>query len=149
MKSAFADHDKLALLIIGIVLFITLYAFGSLLGVVILAVSLAVVVMPLNTWLARFVSKQVAAFAVTFIVSILAIGALAFGAVILYGNADYLTQIITQIYAALIDMALIPPGGMQRLRRLMWQGFWIPIWTRFSRGGSFRCCPGLPQRYLM
>lgn len=110
MKSAFADHDKLALLIIGIVLFITLYAFGSLLGVVILAVSLAVVVMPLKTWLARFMNEQIAAFAVTFIVGFLAIGALAFGAVILYGNADYLTQIITQIYAALIDMALIPPG---------------------------------------
>lgn len=118
MKSAFADHDKLALLIIGVVLFLTLYAFGSILGVVILAVSLAVVVMPLKTWFARFVNEQVAAFAVTFIVGGLAIGALAFSVVIIYENADYLTQIITQISAALIGMQLIP-GGMRQLLLLM------------------------------
>jgi predicted PurR-regulated permease PerM len=110
MKSAFADHDKLALLIIGIVLILTLYAFGSLLGVVILAISLAVVVMPLKTWFARFVNEQIAAFAVTFIVGCLALGSLAFSAAILYENADYLTQIITQIYVALINMQLISPG---------------------------------------
>ena len=110
MKSAFADHDKLALLIIGIVLFLTLYAFGSLLGIVILAISLAVVVMPLKTWFARFVNVQVAAFAVTFIVGCLALGSLAFSVAIIYENADYLTQIITEIYTALIGMQLIPAG---------------------------------------
>ncbi|KAF1074820.1 AI-2E family transporter [Methanogenium sp. MK-MG] len=111
MKCAFAEHDKLALLIIGIVLFLTLYAFGSLLGVVILAVSLAIVVMPLKTWLSRFVSEQIAAFAVTFIVGCLVIGSLAFCVAILYGNADYLTQIITETYTALIGMQLITPGA--------------------------------------
>lgn len=110
MKSAFTDTDKLALLIIGVVLFLTLYAFGSLLGVVILAISLAVVAMPMKTWFSRFVNDQVAAFSVTFIVGCLAIGALGFSVAIIYDNADYLTQIITQIYNALIDMQLIPAG---------------------------------------
>lgn len=111
MKSAFADHDKLALLIIGIVLFLALYAFGSLLGIFILAVSLAVVVMPLKTWLSRYVREQIAAFAVTFIVGCIVIGSLAFGVVILYENADYLTQIITDIYIAIMGMQSITTPG--------------------------------------
>ncbi|WFN35253.1 AI-2E family transporter [Methanogenium sp. S4BF] len=110
MKSAFADHDKLALLIIGIVLILTLIAFGPILDVVILAVSLAVVVMPLKTWFTRFINAQVASFLVTFIVGCIAIGALAFSVAIIYDNADYLTEIITQIYLALIGMQLIPQG---------------------------------------
>ncbi|WAI01112.1 AI-2E family transporter [Methanogenium organophilum] len=112
MKSAFADHDKLALLIIGIVLILTLYAFGSLLGIVILAISLAIVVMPLKTWLSRYVREQVAAFAVTFIVGFIVVGSLLFGVVILYENADYLTQIITDIYIAIMSMQQITTPGV-------------------------------------
>lgn len=110
MKSAFADHDKLALLIIGVVLLLTLYAFGSILGVVILGISLAVVVMPLKRWFLRYMSEGVAALLVTVIVGALVIGALAFGVAILYENADYLTQIIMDIYMAFVDLSLIPPG---------------------------------------
>lgn len=111
MKSAFADHDKLALLIIGIVLILTLIAFGPIVDIVILAVSLAVVVMPLKTWFNRFMNAQVAAFLVTFIVGCIAVGSLVFSVVIIYENADYLTQIITEIYYALIGMQLIPQGS--------------------------------------
>lgn len=110
MKSAFAEHDKLALLIIGVVLLLALYAFGPLLGVVILAVSLAVVVMPLKSWLTRYMNEGVAALLVTIIVGAIVIGALAFGIGILYENADYLTQIITDIYNALVTLAIIPPS---------------------------------------
>jgi len=110
MKSAFADHDKLALLIIGIVLIVTYLAFGPILDVVILAISLAVVAMPLKMWFNRFMDAQVASFLVTFIVGCIAVGALAFSVVIIYENADYLTGIITEIYLALVGVGLIPPG---------------------------------------
>lgn len=110
MKNAFADHDKLALLIIGIVLIVTFIAFVPILDVVILAISLAIVVMPLKMWFNRFMDAQVASFLVTFIVGCVAVSALAFSIGIIYENADYLTGIITEIYLALIGMGLIPGG---------------------------------------
>jgi predicted PurR-regulated permease PerM len=110
MKSAFMDHDKFALLIIVMVLIVTFIAFGPILNVVILAISLAVVVMPLKIWFNRFMDGQVASFLVTFIVGCIAVGALVFSVAIIYENADYLTGIITQIYLALMGLELIPQG---------------------------------------
>ncbi|WP_165394843.1 AI-2E family transporter [Methanofollis fontis] len=82
-------------------------AFWGLLWVVILAASIAVVIMPLQRWLSRSIGEASAALISTIAVFFAVFGALGFAIGVLAQNAEYLSGIVQGILAW-IDSAQVP-----------------------------------------
>ncbi|MBP2145721.1 putative PurR-regulated permease PerM [Methanofollis sp. W23] len=90
--------DRLTLVLVFAVFLTATVAFWDLLWVVVLALSLAVVVLPLQRRLVRWgIPEGVAALAVTVIVFLALTGAVGFTAAVLAQNADFLAEIVQGI----------------------------------------------------
>lgn len=87
-----------ALLVLGILAAAAL-AFWNLLWVIVLAASLAVVIMPLKHRFTRSTSESMAALLSTAIVFLAVLGAVGFTVAVLVQNADYLSEIVQDILA--------------------------------------------------
>jgi predicted PurR-regulated permease PerM len=93
--------DTLTLALITLIVIGATIAFWPLLDVVILSFSLAVVIMPLQRTLTRWMSEAVAALVATIIVGVLFFGSVAFTLTVIYENADYLATIVSAIIGAI------------------------------------------------
>lgn len=92
-------HDRLTLVLVLAVFAVTALAFWDLLWVVILAASLAVVILPLKRWFGRWMGDNMAAFLTTGTVILALAGVVAFTVAVLALNADYLSTIVQGILA--------------------------------------------------
>lgn len=90
-------HDRLTLVLVFAVFAVTALAFWDLLWVVIVAASLAVVVLPLKRWFGRRMGEDMAAFLTTVTVFLALAGVVAFAVAVLALNADYLSEIVQGI----------------------------------------------------
>ncbi|MCC7564918.1 MAG: AI-2E family transporter [Methanomicrobiaceae archaeon] len=84
------------LLVLGIVAAAAV-AFWPLMDVVILSISLAVVIMPLQRFLSRYMNEAIAAGVVTGLVITVVVAAVFFVITVLYQNADYLAHLVETI----------------------------------------------------
>jgi predicted PurR-regulated permease PerM len=89
--------DALTFVLIAGILIAAVIAFWPLLDVFVLAMSVAVVALPLQRKLRSKMKDEIAAFLTTTTVFILIFLTLLFGADILYQNSDYLTEIVSMI----------------------------------------------------
>jgi predicted PurR-regulated permease PerM len=101
MSPDLSRADKLTIALITIIAIGAAVAFWPLLDVVILSLSLAVVMMPLQRYLARRMSDAIAALATTVLVFVVFFGSVLFTLTVVYENADYLASIISAIIGAI------------------------------------------------
>ena len=97
MTHKFQGVDILTILFVSAILVASALAFWSLLDVVVLALSLAVIVMPIHRYFSKGVKESWSAIAITVLVFIAVFGTLIFTLVVLYQNSSYLSDMISTI----------------------------------------------------
>jgi len=90
-------HDRLTLALVLAVFAVTALAFWNLLWVVVIAASLAVVILPLKRWFCRRVGEGMAAILTTVVVFLALTVAVGFTIAVLALNATYLSEIVQGI----------------------------------------------------
>ncbi len=89
--------DRLTILLVLGIAIAAVIAFWPLIDVVILAVSLAVVILPVQRFFCRFMSGALAALLTTSLIILLVAVSIMFVSMVLAQNADYLTEIVNAI----------------------------------------------------
>lgn len=89
--------DRYVILTIGAIMVAAALAFWQLLGVIILAGTLAVVLLPIHRQLIRVINPAVAAFLIATLVVLVVTSAIGFTITIFYTHADYVSYIINTI----------------------------------------------------
>jgi predicted PurR-regulated permease PerM len=92
-------HDRLTFILVLAIFAVTALAFWDLLWVVVIAASLAVVILPLKRWFCRWVGEGMAAILTTSVVFISLVVAVGFTVGVLAMNAGYLAEIVQGILA--------------------------------------------------
>ncbi len=119
--------DVLTFVLIAVILIAAAIAFWPLFDVFVLAMSVAVVALPLQRSLRSKMKEEIAAFLTTLIVFILIFLTMLFGVNILYHNSEYLTEIVSMIinwvrsasYSAYLPVVLPPEQIAEWLRSLV------------------------------
>ncbi|MBN1195166.1 MAG: AI-2E family transporter [Methanomicrobiaceae archaeon] len=92
--------DVLTFVLIGAIIVATILAFWPLLSVIILAMSMAIVMLPFHRLLCTRLPSSVSAALSTILIGVFLFGSLAYMFTIIYQNSDYLTQIVGSIIAS-------------------------------------------------
>jgi predicted PurR-regulated permease PerM len=104
--------DVLTIVLIGFIIVATILAFWPLMSVIILAMSMAVVMLPLHRRLCTRLPSSLSAALSTILVGVFLFGSLAYMVTIIYQNSEYLAQIVGSIIASVqsfqIDFIEIP-----------------------------------------
>lgn len=87
----------MTILFVSAILLASALAFWSLLDVIVLALSLAVIVMPIHRYFSNGVKESWSAIAITVLIFIVVFGTLVFTLAVLYQNSSYLSDMITTI----------------------------------------------------
>lgn len=109
MAADLSRIDILTFVLIAAIIIAAAVAFWPLVDVIILALSLAVVVLPLHWWFCRYMRAEVAAALTTFVIFLLIFAAIAFTGAVIYQNSDYLAEIVSTILSW-INAAPTDPG---------------------------------------
>ncbi len=89
--------DRYVVIAIGAIMIAAALAFWPLLAVILLAASLAVVLLPIQRQFIRVINPAVSAFLIAVLVVLVAISALGFAIAVFYSHADYISYIINTI----------------------------------------------------
>ncbi len=106
MSLNWKSADRVSLGIIALIALITFLAFFPLLQVVVLALSVAVVLIPFHEWLSKRISPALSAFLLTLMVVIVGFLAIVITFNVLYHNMDYLLSLISSILGSLRPEAI-------------------------------------------
>jgi len=116
MSLSWKSADRVALGIVALIALITFLAFFPLLSVVVLALSVAVVLIPFQEWLSKRISPALSAFLLTLMVVTVGFLAIVITFNVLYQNMDYLISLISSILDGLRPDALsdipVPLSGL-------------------------------------
>lgn len=97
METALRRADRLTILLIGLMAAGAAIAFWPILDAVILALSLAVVTIPLHNWISRRIPDWISASVVTLFIAVLIFGAAAYIIYVVYSNAGLLQEMINTV----------------------------------------------------
>jgi len=112
MTLTWKSADRVSLGIIALIALITFLAFFPLVQVVVLALSVAVVLIPFQEWLSQRISPALTAFLLTFMVVTVGFLAIVITFNVLYQNMDYLISLISSILDGLRPDALSDLPGL-------------------------------------
>jgi len=112
MSLNWKSADRVSLGIIALIALITFLAFFPLVQVVVLALSVAVVLIPFQEWLSQRISPALTAFLLTFMVVTVGFLAIVITFNVLYQNMDYLISLISSILDGLRPDALSDLPGL-------------------------------------
>lgn len=115
-------YDRLTLILVLAVFAVTALAFWDLLWVVVIAASLAVVILPLKRWFCRWVREETAAILTTVMVFLALTVAAGFTVAVLALNADYLAGIVQGILAWIGAEGETAVGPVQSAGITAWAG---------------------------
>ena len=113
MNTATLHPERITLLLIVAVLFVSLVAFWNLLDAVIIALSLAAVLIPAHRYLCRFVRPSYSSFLLTTVTAIAVFGALSYMGVILYQNSGLLGEMLQSVFSWATDSIPTSDIGIQ------------------------------------
>lgn len=106
MSLNWKSADRVSIGIIALIALITFLAFLPLLKVVVLALSVAVVLIPFQEWLSKRISPALSAFLLTLLVVTVGFLAIVITFNVMYQNMDYLISLISSILDGLRPEAL-------------------------------------------
>ena len=100
MATSLTKTERISIALVALILLTAFVIFLPIFDVVIIGISLAVVVMPLKTWLSRLTTESMAALLTTITVGVFIFASLGFGVYIIYQNIEYLSDILLIIIEA-------------------------------------------------